>query len=109
MYKRQVNDSSRRTALLQGLSAYLMWGFVVLFWPLLKHVPAWEILAHRIVWSLVIVAAAPVVLPRPWRGGGTITVAWAPPMPAQGLCPPAWGGFVRCGNSAPSAQRGGGC
>ena len=80
-----MNDSSRRTALLQGLSAYLMWGFVVLFWPLLKHVPAWEILAHRIVWSLVIVAAALVVLRRPWSWVRTIRSDWLRLMPATVL------------------------
>ncbi|MCG1021492.1 EamA family transporter RarD [Sutcliffiella horikoshii] len=35
-----------------GLS-YILWGILPLFWKLVDHVPAGEILAHRIVWSLV--------------------------------------------------------
>ncbi|WP_078380014.1 EamA family transporter RarD [Sutcliffiella halmapala] len=35
-----------------GLS-YMLWGFLPLFWKLVDDVSAGEILAHRIVWSLV--------------------------------------------------------
>ncbi len=35
-----------------GLS-YILWGILPLFWKLVDDVPAGEILAHRIVWSLV--------------------------------------------------------
>ncbi|MGW6389423.1 EamA family transporter RarD [Streptomyces sp. NPDC055103] len=35
-----------------------MWGLVPLFWPLLKPAGAMEILAHRMVWSLVFVGLA---------------------------------------------------
>ncbi|WP_010200082.1 EamA family transporter RarD [Bacillus sp. m3-13] len=35
-----------------GLS-YILWGILPLFWKLVDEVPAGEILAHRIVWSLV--------------------------------------------------------
>ena len=35
-----------------GLVAYVWWGLVPLYFAALKaDVPAWEILAHRIVWS----------------------------------------------------------
>jgi chloramphenicol-sensitive protein RarD len=37
------------------LSAYLAWGFFPLYWPLLEPAGALEILAHRMVWSLVLV------------------------------------------------------
>ncbi len=39
-----------------GLAAYISWGFLPLFWKTLQTVPAWEVLAHRIVWSLAFVA-----------------------------------------------------
>ncbi|MGQ5580557.1 EamA family transporter RarD [Streptomyces sp. ECR3.8] len=46
-----------------------MWGLVPLFWPLLKPAGAVEILAHRMVWSLVFVAAALAVIRRwAWIG-----------------------------------------
>lgn len=40
-----------------GVAAYAIWGLFPLYWPLLKPAGAGEILAHRIMWSLVAVAA----------------------------------------------------
>jgi chloramphenicol-sensitive protein RarD len=49
-------DSSR-TGLIAGVSAYLVWGLLPLYWPLLEPSPATEILAHRIAWSLIFLLA----------------------------------------------------
>lgn len=46
-----------RTGLLLGLGAYLAWGVLPLFFKLVGHVPAAEIVAHRILWSLLFLAA----------------------------------------------------
>nr|WP_286169069.1 EamA family transporter RarD [Actinospica acidiphila] len=55
--------------MLNGFAAYGMWGLVPLFWPLLKPAGAVEILAHRMVWSLVVVAVALAVIRRwAWIG-----------------------------------------
>jgi chloramphenicol-sensitive protein RarD len=43
-----------------------MWGFFPLYWPLLKPSGAVEILAHRILWSLIVVAVV-VLAMRRWR------------------------------------------
>ena len=43
-----------RRGLIYGVSACLTWGFFPLFWPLLKPAFALEILAHRVVWSLLV-------------------------------------------------------
>ena len=45
-----------RSGLIFGLVAYVWWGLVPLYFAALKShgFPAWEILAHRIVWSLPI-------------------------------------------------------
>ncbi|MEV0830750.1 EamA family transporter RarD [Nonomuraea rubra] len=40
-----------------GIAAYTMWGLFPLYWPLLRPSGAVEILAHRMVWSLVVVVA----------------------------------------------------
>ncbi|MFJ8786284.1 EamA family transporter RarD [Streptomyces sp. NPDC102476] len=48
-----------------------MWGLVPLFWPLLKPAGAAEILAHRMVWSLVFVAVALLVVRR-WAWAGEL-------------------------------------
>jgi chloramphenicol-sensitive protein RarD len=42
---------------LYAASAYILWGFLPLFWKALHGVPAIEILAHRMVWSLLVVLA----------------------------------------------------
>jgi chloramphenicol-sensitive protein RarD len=39
------------------VAAYLLWGLFPLYWPLLQPAGAVEILAHRIVWSVVVAAA----------------------------------------------------
>jgi chloramphenicol-sensitive protein RarD len=61
----------RHIGLLNGFAAYGMWGLVPLFWPLLKPAGAAEILAHRMVWSLVFVAAALLVMRR-WSWAGEL-------------------------------------
>ncbi|MBM3983226.1 MAG: EamA family transporter RarD [Planctomycetes bacterium] len=60
--------SHYRSGLGFGLIAYLWWGLVPLYFAALKAagVPAWEILAHRIVWSLPVVALM-VVVAAGWR------------------------------------------
>ncbi|MEV5708797.1 EamA family transporter RarD [Actinoallomurus sp. NPDC052274] len=44
-----------RRGILSGIAAYTMWGLFPLYWPLLKPAGALEILAHRMIWSLVAV------------------------------------------------------
>jgi chloramphenicol-sensitive protein RarD len=48
-----------------------MWGLVPLFWPLLKPAGAMEILANRMVWSLVLVAIA-LLVGRRWAWAGEL-------------------------------------
>lgn len=36
-----------------ALFAYIFWGLHPIYWKMLKHVPATEIVAHRIIWSLL--------------------------------------------------------
>ena len=45
-----------RLGLLYATGAFLLWGVVPVYWKTLQHVPALEILAHRIVWGFVFVA-----------------------------------------------------
>ena len=45
-----------RLGILYSLAAYGLWGLFPLFWPLLKPASAMEILAHRVIWSLLVVA-----------------------------------------------------
>ncbi|WP_341718582.1 EamA family transporter RarD [Micromonospora sp. FIMYZ51] len=45
-----------RLGYLYGLAAYLLWGFFPLYFKLLRPAGPLEILAHRVVWSVVFVA-----------------------------------------------------
>ncbi|MCH0568648.1 EamA family transporter RarD [Streptomyces sp. MUM 136J] len=66
-----TSKGERHIGLLNGFAAYGMWGLVPLFWPLLKPAGAVEILAHRMVWSLVAVAVA-LAFVRRWAWAGEL-------------------------------------
>jgi chloramphenicol-sensitive protein RarD len=56
--------SEHRRGFLMGVAAYAMWGLFPLYWRLLEPAGAVEILAHRVVWSLVTMVVLLVALRR---------------------------------------------
>jgi chloramphenicol-sensitive protein RarD len=54
----------QRRGFAYGVAAYGLWGVFPLYWPLLEPAGAVEILAHRILWSLVTVVLVVLVLRR---------------------------------------------
>ncbi len=48
------------------IGGYLIWGLFPLYWKLLEHVSASEIVAHRILWSVPLLALAVAII-KPWR------------------------------------------
>jgi chloramphenicol-sensitive protein RarD len=56
--------SEHRRGFLLGVAAYAMWGLFPLYWPLLEPAGAFEILAHRIVWSMVTMGVLVALLGR---------------------------------------------
>lgn len=48
-----TRNTDSKAGLLYGVAAYLCWGFFPLYWPLLDPASAYEVLAHRIVWTFV--------------------------------------------------------
>ncbi|MEO6503855.1 MAG: EamA family transporter RarD [Jatrophihabitantaceae bacterium] len=54
--------TENRRGLVYGFSAYLLWGLFPLYWPLLKPAGALEILAQRMVWSLLLIVVVLVVM-----------------------------------------------
>lgn len=58
----QSGDSPKGFAL--ALTAYFLWGFLPLFMKAIAHIPAPEIVAHRIVWSVPIAGAVLLVTGR---------------------------------------------
>ena len=62
-----IRETRRRRGIVYGLAAYGLWGAAPLFWPLVKSASALELLAHRVIWSLVICAILLLtVVPRGW-------------------------------------------
>ena len=58
------NDSQNKgltLGILSALGAYCIWGMIALYWKLLTEADDVEILAHRIVWSLVFVIGLLIV------------------------------------------------
>jgi chloramphenicol-sensitive protein RarD len=47
------NDAESRIGLISALTAFLLWGLAPIYFKFLGHVRADEIIAHRIVWSVV--------------------------------------------------------
>jgi len=53
-----TQDHARtRAGFLMGLGAYLLWGVLPLYFKAIQHVNAVEIVAHRILWSLIFLGA----------------------------------------------------
>ncbi|AHD06937.1 putative chloramphenical resistance permease RarD [Paenibacillus larvae subsp. larvae] len=49
----KLKQSQYSMGVLAAGSAYLIWGILPIYWKLVGSVPAEEVLAHRIIWSLV--------------------------------------------------------
>ena len=55
-----------KKGIIYGIGAYAMWGFFPIYWKLLHHVPALQLLGHRIFWSFVFLALLLLAV-RLWR------------------------------------------
>lgn len=62
--KPETPDNSASRGLLFALSAYGLWGVMPLFLKLVDHIPAVEVVAHRIIWSVPIAGAVLLALGR---------------------------------------------
>jgi chloramphenicol-sensitive protein RarD len=61
---RPVANEDTPAGLAFAVGAYLLWGILPLYMKLVAHVPATEVVAHRIIWSLPIAAAVLIALRR---------------------------------------------
>ncbi len=52
-----TDTAQTRAGLFYGIGAYTLWGVLPLYLHLLKSVPAAQVLSHRILWSLLLLAA----------------------------------------------------
>ena len=53
----KANDNFRkaREGAFYGVSAYLIWGLFPLYFKLVAHIPPLEIVAHRVIWSVLLI------------------------------------------------------
>lgn len=49
-----------------AVSCYVIWGFFPIYWKMLQAVPALQIVAHRLVWSLLFLAVL-LTVSRKWK------------------------------------------
>ncbi|MDX6258380.1 MAG: chloramphenicol-sensitive protein RarD [Kribbellaceae bacterium] len=86
----------QRRGFLFGLASYLFWGLVPLYWKLISSSGAVELLAHRVLWSLVTIAG--LVLVR--RRVGQVRALLADPrrrwplIAGSVLITINWGGYI---------------
>lgn len=62
-----AESRTRRTGFLLGLGAYASWGVLPIYFKAIDHVTAVEIVAHRVVWSLIFLALLATIA-RKWPG-----------------------------------------
>ncbi|MBA2697378.1 MAG: EamA family transporter RarD [Nocardioidaceae bacterium] len=67
--------SEDRRGVLLGTAAFVLWGLFPLYWPLLEPAAASEILAHRVLWSLLLSAIMLAVS----RRTGALRIMWSVP------------------------------
>jgi chloramphenicol-sensitive protein RarD len=65
----------RRLGVLSGLAAYSLWGLFPLYFPLLEPAGGLEIVAHRVLWSLVFVGILLTAL-RNWSQVRALVTDW---------------------------------
>ncbi|MFE2752980.1 EamA family transporter RarD [Actinosynnema sp. NPDC059335] len=92
-----VNRTNRGIAF--GVGAYFMWGIVPAYWPLLQPAGSVEILAHRIAWSLVVMAVLTAALGR-WAGIRALSLrGWLMVAAASVLIAVNWGVYIHAVNT----------
>ena len=52
--------------ILNGIAAYALWGFFPIYWKLLHHVPALQLLGHRILWSFLLLLVV-IFISKQWK------------------------------------------
>lgn len=64
-----MDESTRGT--ISTITAFFLWGIFPIYWKALQHVSSTQILAHRVVWSLLFVLFL-LSIQRRWRGVKTV-------------------------------------
>ncbi len=86
--------NSRRGGLFYGLIAYGSWGLYPAYFPLLKPAGALEVLAHRIVWTMLLMTIVLAMLRRLPDLGSIARRTWLLLVAASALICVNWGVYV---------------
>jgi chloramphenicol-sensitive protein RarD len=86
--------------ILYGVGAYGLWGLVPAYWPLLLPATPVELLAHRVAWSLVVMAGIAVALGRWGALRGLSAKGWLMVACASVLIAVNWGVYIYAVNSS---------
>ena len=62
-----AQQTALRGGIISAISAYTMWGIAPLYFKLIQHIGADEILVHRVVWSTLLLLVV-VLLSNKWQG-----------------------------------------
>ena len=54
-----------KKGILYGIGAYALWGFVPIYWKLLHHIDAFQLISHRIIWSFILLMVV-ILFTRQW-------------------------------------------
>ncbi len=83
-----------RSGVLLGAASYALWGLFPAYWPLLAPATPVEVLAHRVLWTLVFMAVVFTAV-RGWRALRTLPArGWAMVVAAALLIAVNWGLFI---------------
>lgn len=97
-----ISDRDRRNGLLIAISCYLIWGAFPFYWKLLDGVNPFEILLHRVLWSLVFAASVTVIKGELKEFWAIVKTMWRERAPflkmtmAGLLIMTNWGAYIYC-------------
>lgn len=60
-----------KKGILYGIGAYVLWGFLPIYWKLLHHVSAFQLISHRIIWSFILLMIV-IFLTKQWADFRTV-------------------------------------
>lgn len=64
IHAQKTQQEHSRAGFFYALGAFVMWGFLALYWKATSHINAVEVTAHRVIWSLPVAALVLFVMGR---------------------------------------------
>lgn len=58
------NLNENKKGIIFALGAYIIWGFLPIYWKQIEHISSYEIIAHRVLWSFIFMIVFIIVTSR---------------------------------------------